>query len=86
MSLRARRQRRREIKAAQVCLGYLKASTRRHDEPMLPEEMIVEGWLWLVAGEDQAARDSLAGAIATLGKDLPEHWDEWWDAQGTRTS
>lgn len=76
---RWRRERRKDIEAAHRLLGYLNESVGGYTK--LPEELIVEGWLWLVAGEDEAGAAALAVAIEQLGGELPAHWDKWWDTR-----
>lgn len=78
MNRRERRKRRKDIAAAQRMLGWLHASTGTDKQP---EELIVEGWLWLVAGEDEATRAALSAAVEQMDGELPEHWNDWWDAR-----
>ena len=60
MSWRERRNRRKDVEAAQRLIGYLFQTI--NGDTKLPEELIVEAWLWLVAGEDDAAAAALAAA------------------------
>lgn len=79
MSWRERRNRRKDVEAAQRMLAHLFQTI--DGDTKLPEELIVEAWLWLVAGEDDAAAAALAAAIERLNGELPAHWDKWWDTR-----
>lgn len=61
-----RGEQRRDHAAAQRLLGYL---FRSLDGPKTDDDLLVEAWLWMVLGEDDAAVKCLAAREALDGQD-----------------